>query len=345
MPALRRIFFGGDLLARRDAAATRELAPRATIVTLYGATETQRAVGFQVVTEPPSEKDPASPFIPTGRGAPDVQLLLLTANRQLAGIGELGGLYVRSPHLAAGYLNDPALSEANFIVNPFTGQVRDRLYRTGDLGRYLPGGAVEWVGRGERRANIRGFRVELAEVEAALQRFPGVRAGAVVIDAESALEEARLIAYVALAPSVDADSENLLRFLRGQLPHYMVPSQVYFLERLALNPSGKIDYAALARRQSVMPTVDHPYETPKGDLEAAVGKILAQLLRLERIGRHDHFFTLGGHSLLAAQAAARIRETLGVQLDLRAFLEQPTVAGLCRSIEKANIEEREEIEL
>jgi amino acid adenylation domain-containing protein len=345
LPALRRIFFGGDSLARRDAAAMRELAPHATIVTFYGATETQRAVGYAVVAQPATEKNPASPFVPTGRGAQDVQLLLLTANRQLAGIGEIGELYVRSPHLAAGYLNDRALSEVNFIVNPFTEQSRDRLYRTGELGRYLPDGAVEWVGRKERSASIRGFRVELAEVEAALLRFPGLRAGAAIAVAGSALEEAHLIAYAALDPSIDADTEELLCFLRAQLPHYMVPSQIYFLERLPLNPSGKIDYAGLTQLQSIMQSVDRPYEGPRGDLEAAVEKILAQLLRLERIGRHDHFFALGGHSLLAAQAAARIRETLGVKLDLRAFLEQPTLAALCQRIEKANTQEREEIEL
>jgi acyl carrier protein len=274
-----------------------------------------------------------------------VQLLLLTANRQLAGIGELGELYVRSPHLAAGYLNDRALSEANFIVNPFTGETRDRLYRTGELGRYLPDGAVEWVGRKERRASVRGFRVELAEVEAALQRYPGVRGAALIMSDGASPGDARLIAYAACDHGSAADDKKLRRFLSGQLPHYMIPAQIIFIERLPLNPSGKIDYAALAKLQPVESSADRPYEAPMNELEAAVGDILAELLRLERVGRNDHFFELGGHSLLAAQAAARIRETLGVQLNLRAFLEQPTVAALCRRIEKAPVEEREEIEL
>ena len=351
LPAIRRIFFGGDLLPRRDVAAIRMLAPHAAIASFYGATETQRAVGYVLVDETVAG-NPASPFVPTGAGARDVQLLLLSANRQLAGIGELGELYVRSPHLAVGYLNDPALSAENFVVNSFTGEVRDRLYRTGEFGRYLPDGTVEWVGRKERCASVRGFRVELAEVEAALQRYPGVRAAVLIVDAGAAPDDARLIAHVVCKPGSATDAEKLLRFLRAQLPHYMIPSQIYFLERLPLNPSGKIDYAALTKLQPVKSSPERPHEVPMNELESAIGKILAEVLRIESVGRNDHFFELGGHSLLAAQAAARIRETLGVQLDLRAFLEQPTVAALCRRIEKATtaaektrVEEREEIEL
>ncbi len=352
LPALRRIFFGGDLLSRRDAAAMRALAPRAMITSFYGATETQRAVGYAVVDAAASEKNHASPFVPTGRGARDVQLLLLTANDQLAGIGELGELYIRSPHLAAGYLNDRALAAANFIVNPFTGRERDRLYRTGEMGRYQPDGVVEWVGRKERRASIRGFRVELAEVETALQRHPGVRGAALVVRAGAAPEDAQLIAYVACGNSSAVDAEKLRRFLSAQLPHYMIPAHISILERLPLNPSGKIDYVALAKRPPLEPAPDRSYEQPLSAPEATVGKILAALLHLERVGRNEHFFELGGHSLLAAQAAARIRETFGVELDLRAFLKAPTVAGICRCIESsgggvefARSQQREEIEL
>ena len=345
LPAARRIFFGGDLLSRRDAAAMGELAPHATVVSFYGATETQRAVGYALVDEAATEANAARPFVPTGRGARDVQLLVLTANRQLAGIGELGELYIRSPHLAAGYLNAPALFTKNFIVNPFTGRAGDRLYRTGELGRYLPDGAVEWVGRKERHAGIRGFRVELAEVEAALQRYPGVGGAALIAQEGTAPEDARLTAYVACAKGSGIDAEKLRAFLSSRLPHYMVPSQIHFLERLPLNPNGKINYAALATLPAAEPTADRPDEEPIGELEATVKKILAEVLRRERVGRNDHFFELGGHSLLAAQATARIREKLGVELDLRTFLEAPTVAAICRRIERARPEEREEIEL
>ena len=148
LPSARRIFFGGDLLSRQDVRAMRELAPNAEIVSFYGATETQRAVGYFVVADDQLRLDVrAKPTLPTGRGAPDVQLLLLTPSGQLAGVGEVGELYVRSPHLAAGYVDDDALTAANFLVNPFTTEKSDRLFRTGELARYLPDGNVEWAGR------------------------------------------------------------------------------------------------------------------------------------------------------------------------------------------------------
>ncbi|MGH7853180.1 MAG: condensation domain-containing protein, partial [Candidatus Binatia bacterium] len=138
LPAVRRVFFGGDLLSSQDVAAMREIAPNAILASFYGATETQRAVGYFIVSDAlPDLRDQAR-IVPTGRGASGVQLLLLTQNQQLAGIGETGELYVRSPHLAAGYIGDRELSETNFLTNPFTGDPRDRLYRTRELGRYSP---------------------------------------------------------------------------------------------------------------------------------------------------------------------------------------------------------------
>ena len=132
LPCVRRVFFGGDLLLGDDVRAIRDLAPNAKVVSLYGATETQRAVGYWQVTEEFIDVAHAKATLPTGRGAPAVQLLLITSSGQLAGVGEIAELYIRSPHLAAGYLNDDALTTANFLVNPFTGEKRDRLYRTGE---------------------------------------------------------------------------------------------------------------------------------------------------------------------------------------------------------------------
>src|SRR5262249_18849297 len=119
--------------------------------------------------------------VPLGRGIKDVQLLLLNKNRQLAGVGELGELYVRSPHLAPGYIGDEKLTREMFVTNPFTNDPNDRLYRTGELARYLPDGNVEWAGRNDRRVNIRGFRVELEEVESVIKQHPAVQNSAVVL--------------------------------------------------------------------------------------------------------------------------------------------------------------------
>jgi acyl carrier protein len=297
--------------------------------------------------------------VPIGRGAPGVQLLLLTQSHQLAGIGESGELYIRSPHLAAGYLNDPDLTEAHFVLNPFGGDPRDRLYRTRELGRYLPDGNVEWLGRNDRRASVRGFRVELSEVEVILGQCPSVRQAAVVaqeyISDRRASTETHLVAYMECEKDSGLDTGAAREFLNDRLPHYMIPAYFNFVDRIPLNPNGKIDYAALRQAEQFRSRVPQAIEAPVNDLEQAVAEIFADLLRIERIGRRDNFFELGGHSLIAAKAAARIRESLGLRLDLRAFLEFPTVEGICRHIEadssfgairnSAPFEEREEIEL
>ncbi len=358
LPSVRRIFCGGDLLSRQDIRSMRELAPNAEIVSFYGATETQRAVGYFAVSEDQLQNEVrAKSSMPTGRGAPDVQLLLLTPSGQLAGVGEVGELYVRSPHLAAGYIDDDALTESNFPVNPFTREKSDRLFRTGDLGRYLPDGNVEWTGRIDRRVSIRGFRIELAEVEAALRQCAGVRAAAVVADeffsgSQAECVDTRLIAYLEIDTRSAVSIGEVRRLLGAKLPPYMVPAYFRKLARLPLNPNGKIDYFSLSAQGPFIDDRDAAFEAPFGEMEQRLEVIFAQLLGVASIGRRDNFFALGGHSLLAAQAAARIRESLGIDLELRSFMEAPTIEALGRRIEAlrssadaAQGADREEIEL
>jgi amino acid adenylation domain-containing protein len=337
LPSLRRIFFGGDVLTRHDVAAMGRLAPKAKIVSFYGATETQRAVGvFRVDEDEPKTGTGEYSAVPTGRGAPDVQLLLLTRGSRLAGVGELGDLCVRSPHLAAGYVRDEESAKLNFLTNPFTGDPRDRLYRSGEFGRYRPDGNVEWVGRRDRRANIRGFRVELAEIESALMQHPAVRAAAIAETSQLKIKNSKLseqlIAYVVTDNSARILVTELRAFLAARLPHYMVPADFIFLDRLPMSPNGKVDY-------SILPAPNRQregkvsWEAPRSAIEQRLAAMVAEILGVEKVGRRDDFFRLGGHSLLAAQVAARIRERLGVGLDLRTFLESPTVEALARRVE------------
>jgi acyl-coenzyme A synthetase/AMP-(fatty) acid ligase len=249
LPSVLRVFFAGDTLKEHDVAMIRSSAPNARVTNVFGATETQRAVGYFEIPEEVSMRDSeAKQTIPLGRGVKDVQLLLLTPNGQRAGIGELAELYVRSPHLAAGYIAD----------NPFTDEKNDRIYRTGELGRYLPDGNVEWVGRKDRRVNIRGFRVELPEVESILKQHPAVQNAAVVVrdreisNPENLKPKTRtrelgqyLVAYVAAEEDSQSLVDLLRSFLSERLPDYMVPSYFLFLDRLPLNPNGKVDYLAL----------------------------------------------------------------------------------------------------
>jgi amino acid adenylation domain-containing protein len=369
LPAVRRVFFGGDVLSGGEIAAIRAIAPNATIGSFYGATETQRAVGYYEVPRNYVVKDvDANRPVPLGRGIKDVQLLLLNRARQPAGVGELAEIYVRSPHLAEGYVGDKKLTTEKFLINPFTNDPNDRLYHTGELGRYLPDGNIEWAGRNDRRVNIRGFRVELEEIESVLKQHPIVKNAAVVIQdyeipilENSRLETrdsrlgTRLVAYIAADEAGDSAVHLLHGYLSTRLPDYMVPADLVILDQLPLSPNGKVDYRALPAVQPCLPTESGPLISPRNEVEAKLAAIFSQVLGREQIGIDDNFFRLGGHSLLAAQAAAHIKEAFGVGLELRTFLESPTVAALAKGIgirikpaDTAPIDDdadREEIEL
>ncbi|HSL84987.1 MAG TPA: amino acid adenylation domain-containing protein, partial [Thermoanaerobaculia bacterium] len=201
--SLRRAFYVGENLPRRHVARLLERAPRAQAINSYGATESQRAVGYHRVVETAD----GPPVVPLGRGLSGLQLLVLNAAGDMAGVGELGEIAIRSPHLARGYLDDPELTAARFLANPWTGEPADRLYRTGDLGRFRPDGEVEPAGRADRQVQVRGFRVEPAEIEARLAAVPGVAEVAVVPREEG--DDLRLVAYVVPSPGGAPGEEEL----------------------------------------------------------------------------------------------------------------------------------------
>jgi amino acid adenylation domain-containing protein len=324
IPSLRRAFFVGDVLTRRDVERLRALAPEVACVNLYGSTETQRAVGYHRV-----EKGAAREVYPLGRGMPDVQLLVLTPAGLQAGIGEAGEVCVRSPHLAAGYLGDPDLTARRFVTNPFTGREGDRLYRTGDLGRYRLDGEVEPLGRADLQVKIRGFRVELGEIEAALARHPAIREAVVV--ARGSAEDRGLVAYA--VPEGGAPGSRELRdFLRARLPDYMIPAAFVFLDALPLTPNRKVDRKALPE-----PGREEPREAaaPWTPIEELLAAVWSEVLATDRIGPEDDFFALGGHSLRITQVLARVREICGVELPVRSVFESSTLAGLAARIEEA----------
>jgi len=195
LPALRWAFFVGEALTWGDEARLRRLAPNVRCVNFYGSTETQRAVAYYVLPARDSAVPEDLGVLPLGQGMPDVQLLVLNRAGLLAGIGERGEIHVRSPHLARGYIGRPELTVERFLRNPFGGGATDRMYRTGDLGRYLPDGNVEFLGRADDQVQIRGFRVEPAEVQQVLVRHSAVRQAVVMASGEG-LRDRRLVADV-----------------------------------------------------------------------------------------------------------------------------------------------------
>jgi amino acid adenylation domain-containing protein len=326
--SLRRAFFVGDVLRRADVQRLVDLAPSLTVVNYYGSTETQRAVSYHVVDPAAEQKE----IIPLGRGIPGVQLLVCNAAGELAGVGEVGEIWLRSPHLAAGYLGDAALSESRFVVSPWTAGERDRLYRTGDLGRYRPDGEVEPMGRADQQVKVRGFRVELGEVESALAAHPAIREAA-VITRETEGGDRRLVAYwVPADDAARAESAELRTHLKALLPEYMVPSAYVRLDRLPLTANGKLDRRALPEPE-VVASESRP-AAPRTPTEEILAQLWAEVLRTESVGVDDDFFALGGHSLLATRLLARVQNALGVVVPLRALFEGPTVAELAGRVEE-----------
>jgi amino acid adenylation domain-containing protein len=326
LPRLRYAFLAGDVLDGVTVDRLRRLAPAITIVNFYGATETPQAMGWHVVPHTP-RVEPAP--VPLGRGIDDVQLLVLGGGGRLAGVGELGQIAVRTPHLARGYLDDERLTRERFVASPFTKDPADRVYLTGDLGRFRPDGLVEFAGRRDGQVKIRGFRVELQAVESVLREHPSVGQAVVVCHAgeeTDAAGEPRLAAYVTGEAGQRPAASPLRAFLEARLPGYMVPASFVTLDSLPLTPNGKVDRRAVARIPPAPAAA--PHLPPRTATERLVATAWAEALGSAAPSVDDSFFDVGGHSLAAARLIARLRTTFGVALGVRSLFERPTIAGL-----------------
>ena len=333
LPHLDHAIFIGDKLSQHHVEQLRQLAPDVNCVNTYGATETQRALSFYPI--PPDQVNTDSKAVyPLGRGMPDVQLLLLNRAGQMVGIGELGEIYIRSPHLASGYLDDPVLTADRFLLNPFGTVPEDRMYKTGDLGRYRLDGTVEFVSRADRQIKIRGFRIEPGEIETALTRHPDIQEAVVMVRVLPQRDLSALVAYVVPAPSATLMSESLRNFLNARLPHFMIPSVFIKLTAIPLTPNAKIDYQALPEPDLSAQLVEETYLAPRNDLEQELVNIWQEVLKLERVGIHDNFFDLGGHSLLAVDLFSRIENIFGEGLPLAAIFQSPTVEQLAQALQQ-----------
>jgi acyl carrier protein len=242
-----------------------------------------------------------------------------------------GELYIGGVGLARGYLNQPDLTAERFLPSPF-GQ-EEVLFKTGDLGRYLPDGNIEYLGRRDHQVKVRGFRIELAEIETVLAQHASVRE-AVVLAIEDKPLDKLLVAYItADRDKVDKISE-LRNFLKQRLPDYMVPQAYVFLDALPLTPSGKVDRPALSKHDFRRSTRENELVAPKTATEKFIVGIWRKLLGVNEIGIYDNFFELGGHSLLATRVISHVRDTFQVELPMHCFFDVPTVAGLTEALEK-----------
>ncbi|HLM46806.1 MAG TPA: condensation domain-containing protein, partial [Myxococcaceae bacterium] len=257
---------------------------------------------------------------------------VLDANMQLAPVGVPGELYLGGAGLARGYLYRPELAAERFVPNPFSTTPGERLYRTGDRVRYLPDGQLEYQGRIDNQVKVRGFRIELGEIETALRGHPGVRE-AVVVAREDSPGDKRLVAYLVAHEGQGPAAAELRTFLKQSLPEYMVPSALMVLDKLPLNPNGKVDRKALPVPERV--ETSQQYVAPRNETEQLLAQLWSEVLKVPRVGVHENFFELGGHSLLATQVLSRIRTTFQVELPLRDLFEAPSIATLALKLDTA----------
>ncbi|KAF9949715.1 hypothetical protein BGZ70_001659, partial [Mortierella alpina] len=263
--------------------------------------------------------------LPIGRPISNTPHYVLDEHLAPVPVGVVAELHVGGPGVANGYLNQPELTAERFLQDPFSKVQEARMYKTGDLVRYLPDGNLVFIGRKDNQVKIRGFRVELGEIEARLAEHPHVRE-AVVLTLERDSDDKRLVAYV-LADTHKDLSSLLHDYLSVSLPEYMIPSSFVRLDAFPLTNNGKIDRRALPE-PDMDSLVTVGYVAPQGELEIALASIWSDLLRVERVGRHDNFFMLGGHSLLAVRLISIVRSSLEVDMKLHMLFSAPTLSGL-----------------
>ncbi|MBV9791418.1 MAG: amino acid adenylation domain-containing protein, partial [Chloroflexi bacterium] len=357
---LRQVVCGGEALSVELKRKFFRTFPAAELHHAYGPTEAAISVTHW------NCRDRAHPdHVPLGRPIANTQIHILDQHGEPVPIGVTGELHIGGVPLARGYLNRPDLTATAFIADPFDPNAR--LYRTGDLGRWLPDGNLEFLGRRDSQLKIRGFRVELGEIEAVLIEHPQVRQ-AIVIARDDQGAGKRLVAYVVeeprtknlepneeqtnkrtneqstenTPPSPAAAGEgrrgdeglasNLRTFLTTRLPEYMVPSGFVVLDRFPLTPNGKVDRAALLKLNYNQRLVGNEYVVPETALERRLAGVWSELLGVQEVGTLDNFFTLGGHSLLASRLISWIRQHAQVDLPLRAIFAYPTIQSLAQHI-------------
>jgi hypothetical protein len=239
-----------------------------------------------------------------GKPVANTQFYLLDEHKQPVPLGVPGEIYIGGAGVARGYLNRDDLTAERFLKDPFSTVANARMYRTGDLGRYLPDGNIEYLGRNDDQVKIRGFRIELGEIEAKLAQAANIKE-TVVLAREDVPGDKRLVAYFTQhSPDETVAIETLRAHLQAQLPGYMVPVAYVRLDALPLTPNGKLDRKALPA-PDLDALITRGYEAPQGAIETTLAQLWQDLLKVERVGRHDHFFELGGHSLLAVSLIER----------------------------------------
>ena len=330
--SLRLVVIGSERASPEALAIWRKrLGDRVTLVNAYGLTEvTITVLCCRLASDCPSWKP--YPEVSIGRPIDNTQVYVLDRLLQPVPFGVAGELYIGGAGLARGYLNRPELTAERFIPNPFSEEPGARLYKTDDIVRFRWDRELEFLGRYDNQVKLRGFRIDLGEVEAVLRRHSVVQE-AVVLARDNAALGKHLVAYIIPQQDQAVTTHDLRRFVHNQLPEYMVPSAYMLLKSLPVSENGKVDRSALPIPIHFGEAQEQNFVAPRTPIEEALAAIWAEVLGVEQVGVYDHFFVeLGGHSLLATRLISHIRDAFSIELPLRCLFEKPTVADLAVAI-------------
>ncbi len=323
--SLRHVICSGEALSAdlRNQFFTRLDVP---LHNLYGPTEA--AVD---VTHWTCHRDEKLPFVPIGRPVANTQCYILDTHLEPVPIGVSGELFLGGVQIGRGYHNQSELTSQKFIRDPFQAAPNARLYKTGDLCRFLNDGNIQFLGRIDNQVKVRGFRIELDEIESILVTHPDIL-NCVVSTDENESAETTLAAYVVPADQLSLSVGSLRKWLAERLPDYMIPSRFFSVAAIPLSPNGKVDRRALKASNARKLETGKTYKAPQTDLEIKLAEIWQTVMGRERIGVDDNFFELGGHSLMAMRLVSTVSERLHRRVLVKWVFENPTVEQLAQKL-------------
>jgi amino acid adenylation domain-containing protein len=317
---IRCVIFGGEALNPAKLQSWKEMYPESKLINMYGITETTVHVTYQEIGWQHIRNGKSV----IGKPIPTLTTHVLDSALNLLPVGVVGEMCVGGAGLARGYLNMPELTDERFIKDIFAGEPGARLYRSGDLGVRLSDGSLEYMGRKDDQVKIRGYRIELGEIENVLKQS-GLVNETVVIAGKDATGSNMLICYV--VPANVFDREQLIAYLKGKVPDYMIPSVLVEMQQLPLTANGKLDKKALLAIE-LSRASEHKYVAPRNELESRMAEIWQDLLGIKSIGVKDNFFELGGHSLNILRLVSVIRKKMEMEVTINDVFIYPTIAGL-----------------
>ncbi len=332
---LGRLLVGVEPINEKLLAEIMGMVPGLAIINGYGPTEaTICATLYDVRPDTAGERN-----TPIGKPVQNSRVLLLDPMMRPVPVGIAGEVLIGGKGLARDYLNRPELTAEKFVPDPFGDRPGGRLYKTGDTAKFLSDGNIEFIGRRDNQVKMRGFRVELGEIEFALRRHESVR-DAVVVAKEDRAGINRLVAYIVPAAAGSDAGQNapdgrtavsaaeLRNFLREKLPDYMVPTAYVTMDSLPLTPNGKLDKAALPEPEITRADISSSYVAPRTEIEMQLSQIWEKVIGINPIGVNDNFFDLGGHSLLAVRLFTEIARVFGTNIPLAAIFQSPTIGQI-----------------